>query len=210
MIDTRVVSQELQDKIFGQVRKGQEQVRKGQETVTEVIKSWTATAQSIAPPRPDLPSWAARLPKPEELVANAQDLAGQLLAAQRKSSEQLMAAQKKFTAQARDAVAPLLALAGVSATRPAHKSAWPGTAAKASTATKASTARKPGGTAAKPGTARGSGTATKASAARKTGTARQAGTRREVRHRHEGKYGQEVTPHAAGRVHLARRACSLS
>ena len=49
MIDTRVVSQELQDKIFGQVRKGQEQVRKGQETVTEVIRSWTATAQSIAP-----------------------------------------------------------------------------------------------------------------------------------------------------------------
>jgi hypothetical protein len=135
MIDTRVVSQELQDKIFGQVRKGQE-------TVTEVIKSWTATAQSISPPRPDLPSWAARLPKPEELVANAQDLAGQLLAAQRKSSEQLMAAQKKFTAQARDAVAPLLALAGVSATRPAHKSAGLGTAAKASTATKASTARK--------------------------------------------------------------------
>ena len=106
MIDTRVVSQELQDKISDQVRKGQEQVRKGQETVTEAIKSWTATAQSIAPQRSDLPSWAAKLPKPEELVANAQDFAGQLLAAQRKSSEQLLAAQKKFTEQARDAVAP--------------------------------------------------------------------------------------------------------
>ena len=132
MIDTRVVSQELQDRIFGQVRKGQEQARKGQETVTEVIRSWTATAQSIAP---DLPSWATRLPKPEELVANAQDLAGQLLAAQRKSSDQLMAAQRKFTAQARDAVAPLLALAGVSVTGAAHKSAGLSTAGNASTAT---------------------------------------------------------------------------
>ena len=142
MIDTRVVSQELQDKIFGQVRKGQEQVRKGQETVTEAIKSWTATAQSIAPHRSDLPSWAARLPKPEELVANAQDLAGQLLAAQRKSSEQLLAAQKKFAEQARDAVAPLLALAGVSVTRPGHKPAGLSTAAKPGTAAKASAAKK--------------------------------------------------------------------
>src|ERR1035437_7626540 len=130
MIDTRVVSQELQDKIFDQFRKGQEQVRKGQETVTEAIKSWTATAQAIAPQLSDLPSWTARLPKPEELVANAQDFAGQLLAAQRKSSEQLLAAQKKFTEQARDAVAPLLAPAGVSVTRPGHKPAGLSTAAK--------------------------------------------------------------------------------
>src|ERR1700684_4151410 len=96
MKDTRVVSQELQDKIFDQVRKGQEQVRKGQETVTEAIRSWTATAQSIAPHLSDLPSWAARLPKPEELVANAQDFAAQVLAAQKKSSEQLLAAQQRF------------------------------------------------------------------------------------------------------------------
>ena len=123
MIDTRAVSQELQDKIFDQVRKGQEQVRKGQETVAEAIKSWTATAQAIAPQISDLPSWTARLPKPEELVANAHDFAGQLLAAQRKSSEQLIAAQKRFAEQARDAVAPLLALAGVSSARPASKPA---------------------------------------------------------------------------------------
>ncbi len=37
MIDTRVVSQELQDKILEQVRKGQEQVRKGQETMAEAL-----------------------------------------------------------------------------------------------------------------------------------------------------------------------------
>jgi hypothetical protein len=177
MIDTRVVSQELQDKIFDQVRKGQEQVRKGQETVAEAIKSWTATAQAIAPQMSDLPSWTARLPKPEELVANAQDFAGQLIAAQRKSSEQLIAAQKRFAEQARDAVAPLLALAGVSSARPVSKPASVSTTgastAKASTA-KASTPRT---STAKASTARTS-TATKASAPRSASAARKATTPR--------------------------------
>ena len=176
MIDTRAVSQELQDKIFDQVRKGQEQVRKGQETVAEAIKSWTATAQAIAPQMSDLPSWTARLPKPEELVANAQDFAGQLLAAQRKSSEQLIAAQKRFAEQARDAVAPLLALAGVSYARPVSKPASVSTGtstAKAST-TKASTAKA---STAKAGTARTS-TATKAGAPRSASAARKATTPR--------------------------------
>ena len=182
MIDTRVVSQELQDKIFDQVRKGQEQVRKGQETVAEAIKSWTATAQAIAPQMSDLPSWTARLPKPEELMANAHDLAGQLLAAQRKSSEQLIAAQKKFAEQARDAVAPLLALAGVSSARPVSKPASvrsTGTStAKASTA-KASTAKA---STAKASTTKASttkaSTATKAGAPRSASTARKASTPR--------------------------------
>jgi hypothetical protein len=165
MIDTRVVSQELQDKIFDQLRKGQEQVRKGQETVTEAIKSWTATAQAIAPQLSDLPSWTARLPKPEELVAQlmaAQKKSSeQLMAAQKKSSEQLMAAQKKFAEQARDAVAPLLAMAGVSPARSGGKPASLSTATKAGT-TKTSTA----GT----GTT-GTGAATKASSAKKAATA---------------------------------------
>ena len=37
MIDTRVVGQEIQDKILGQVRKGQDQVRKSQEQVRKLI-----------------------------------------------------------------------------------------------------------------------------------------------------------------------------
>ena len=158
MIDTRVVSQELQDKIFDQVRKGQEQVRKGQETVAEAIKSWTATAQAIAPQISDLPSWTARLPKPEELVANAHDFAGQLLAAQRKSSEQLIAAQKRFAEQARDAVAPLLALAGVSYARPASKPASVNTTGTSTTKASTTKAARQASTAkastAKAGTAR--------------------------------------------------------
>jgi hypothetical protein len=124
MIDTRVVSQDIQDKIFEQVRKGQEQVRKGQETMAGAFKSWTATAQSITPQLP-MPTWTARLPKPEELVANAQDFAAQWLTAQRKSSEQLFAAQKKFAEEALDAVKPLLALAStppIAGGKPAHAS----------------------------------------------------------------------------------------
>ena len=210
MIDTRVVSQELQDKIFGQVRKGQEQARKGQETVTEVIKSWTATAQSIAPPRPDLPSWAARLPKPEELVANAQDLAGQLLAAQRKSSEQLMAAQKKFTAQARDAVAPLLALAGVSVTRPAHKCGRPGYRREGEHCYEGKHGQEARRHRREARHRQGIRHRDEGKRCQEDWHCAAGRHRREVRHRHEGKYGQEVTPHAAGRVHLARRACSLS
>ncbi len=143
MIDTRVVSQELQDKILEQVRKGQEQVRKGQETMAEAFKSWTAAAQSIAPQLP-MPTWTARLPRPEELAANAQEFATQWLAAQRKSSERLFAAQKKFAAEALDAVKPLLALAsaapGASDSKPASHTAKPAGSAKPASAT----AKKPG------------------------------------------------------------------
>jgi hypothetical protein len=142
MIDTRVVSQEIQDKILDQVRKGQDRVRKGQETMAEALKTWTATAQSITPQLP-MPTWTARLPKPEELVANAQDFASQWLVAQRKSSEQLFAAQKKFAEEALGAVKPLLALASaapVAVSKPAHpatpKTAKPASAKKGSAAKK--------------------------------------------------------------------------
>src|SRR5712691_4938971 len=120
MIDTRVVSQELQDKILEQFRKSQEQVRKGQQTMAEAVKSWTAAAQSIAPQLPAA-AWTARLPKPEELVAGAQEFYGQLLAAQKKSSEKLLAAQKKFAEEALDAVKPLLALTGATQAQPGRK-----------------------------------------------------------------------------------------
>ncbi len=145
MIDTRVVGQEIQDKILDQVRKGQEQVRKSQETMAEAFKSWTATAQSITPQLP-MPTWTARLPKPEELMANAQDFAAQWLAAQLRTSEQLIAAQKKFAEDAFDAVKPLLALATtapITGSKAAY-AAVPKTAKPASTkpASKPATAKR--------------------------------------------------------------------
>lgn len=144
MIDTRVVSQEIQDKILEQVRKGQEQVRKSQETMAETFKNWTATAQSITPQLP-MPTWTARLPKPDELVASAQDFAGAWLAAQRRSSEQLFAAQKKFAEEAFDAVKPLLVLAStapITGSKPAHAAA-PKTAKPASAKPVSKPATKP-------------------------------------------------------------------
>src|SRR6266487_4681511 len=136
MIDTRVVSQELQDKI-------QEQVRKGQVTMAEAVKGWTAAAQSIAPQLPAA-AWTARLPKPEELVASAQEFYGQLLAAQKKSSEKLLAAQKKFAEEALDAVKPLFALTGATPAQPGRKPAAAADSA-AGTAKTAGTGSKPAG-----------------------------------------------------------------
>ena len=161
MIDTRVVSQELQDKILEQVRKGQEQfrkgqeqVRKGQQTMAEAVKSWTAAAQSIAPQLPAA-AWTARLPKPEELVAGAQEFYGQLLAA-----------QKKFAEEALDAVKPLLALTGATQAQPGRKPAGTGSkpaaaADSAGTAKTAGTGSKPAGTGSKPAGARKSSTTKK-------------------------------------------------
>jgi hypothetical protein len=174
MIDTRVVGQELQDKILEQVRKGQEQVRKGQEAVAEAIRSWTATAQSIAPQLPGMPTWTApawtaRLPKPEDLVANAQEFAVQLLAAQRKSSEQLIAAQRKFAEEALDAVKPLLALASAAPVRAGDKPT--GSAAQAGSGTQAGSAAQAGS--AKNGAAAKSASRASASA-RKPGTTKKA------------------------------------
>jgi hypothetical protein len=165
MIDTRVVSQELQDKILEQVRKGQEQfrkgqeqVRKGQQTMAEAVKGWTAAAQSIAPQLPAA-AWTARLPKPEELVAGAQEFYGQLLAAQKKSSEKLLAAQKKFAEEALDAVKPLLALTGATQAQPGRK---PTAAAdSAGTAKTAGTGSKPAGPGSKPAGARKASTTKK-------------------------------------------------
>src|SRR6266498_1659722 len=132
MIDTRVVSQELQDKILEQVRKGQEQFRKGQLTMAEAVKGWTAAAQSIAPQLPAA-AWTARLPKPEELVASAQESYGQLLAA-----------QKKLAEEALDAVKPLFALTGATPAQPGRKPAAAADSA-AGTAKTAGTGSKPAG-----------------------------------------------------------------
>jgi hypothetical protein len=66
-------------------------VRRGQEAVVDAIKTWTDTVRTMTPPMPEvrLP-FASRLPKPEELVGNAYDLAGKLLAGQRKFAEEVL------------------------------------------------------------------------------------------------------------------------
>lgn len=86
MTATRTPGQQVQDEIL-------KNVHKSQEAVVDAIKSWTDTVQSITPklPAANLP-FADKLPKPEELMANAYDFAKQLLASQRKFAEDMLKA----------------------------------------------------------------------------------------------------------------------
>ena len=78
--------QEVQDEILSTVRKSQE-------TVIEAIKSWVDAVQSVTPKLPSMNvPLADKLPKPEEVVANAYDFAEKLLAGQRKFAEDVVKA----------------------------------------------------------------------------------------------------------------------
>jgi hypothetical protein len=78
--------QEVQDEILNTVRKSQE-------TVIEAIKSWVEAVQSITPKLPSVSvPLADRLPKHEEVVANAYDFAEKLLSGQRKFAEDVVKA----------------------------------------------------------------------------------------------------------------------
>jgi hypothetical protein len=70
-------------------------IRKSQETVIEAIKSWVDAVQSITPKLPSVNvPLADKLPKPEEVVANAYDFAEKLLASQRKFAEDVVKAME--------------------------------------------------------------------------------------------------------------------
>ena len=78
--------QEVQDEFLNTLRKSQE-------TVIEAIKSWVGSVQSIAPKLPSVSvPLADRLPKPEDVVANAYDFAEKLMAGQRKFAEDMVKA----------------------------------------------------------------------------------------------------------------------
>jgi hypothetical protein len=79
-------TQGLQDEVLNTVRRSQE-------AVIDAIRTWSETVQSITPKLPAVPvPGASKLPKPEEVVANAYDFAEQLLASQRKFAEEVIKA----------------------------------------------------------------------------------------------------------------------
>jgi len=84
MSENRNIGQDVQAEIV-------KTVRRGQEAVVEAIKTWTGTVRTMTPQlrEVNLP-FASRLPRPEELVGNAYDLAGKLLAGQRKFAEDVL------------------------------------------------------------------------------------------------------------------------
>ena len=84
MTDPRTATQELQSQIL-------DSIRKSQEAVIDALRTWADAVHSVTPsvPVPAAP-FAGQLPKPGELVADAFDFAGQLLAAQRKFAEDVI------------------------------------------------------------------------------------------------------------------------
>jgi hypothetical protein len=84
MTDVRTASQGVQEQIL-------DTIRKSQQAVTDAIRTWAETVQSVTPSLPAAPL-ADKLPKPGELVSDAYDFAERLLAAQRKFAEDVIAA----------------------------------------------------------------------------------------------------------------------
>ena len=84
MTDPRTATQELQSQIL-------DSIRKSQEAVVDALRAWAEAVHSVTPPLPvSTVPFADKLPKPSELVADAYDFAGQLLATQRKFTEDVI------------------------------------------------------------------------------------------------------------------------
>jgi hypothetical protein len=84
MTDPRTATQELQSQIL-------DSIRKSQDAVVDALRTWAEAIHSVTPSLPiSTVPFADKLPKPSELVADAYDFAGQLLAAQRKFAEDVI------------------------------------------------------------------------------------------------------------------------
>jgi len=86
MTDLRTTQKEMQGQAL-------DTIQKSQEAVTDALRAWAETVQSLAPSLPTAPApYADKLPTPSEVVADAYDFAEQLLAAQRKFAEDVLQA----------------------------------------------------------------------------------------------------------------------
>ena len=84
MTDPRTATQELQTQFL-------DSIRKSQEAVVDALRTWAEAVHSVTPALPvSAVPFADKLPKPSELVADAFDFAGQLLATQRKFAEDMI------------------------------------------------------------------------------------------------------------------------
>ena len=84
MTNPRTATQELQAQFL-------DSIRKSQDAVVDALRTWADAVHSLTPSLPvSAVPFADKLPKPSELVADAFDFAGQLLAAQRKFAEDVL------------------------------------------------------------------------------------------------------------------------
>jgi hypothetical protein len=68
-------------------------IRVSQETVVEAVKTWVDNVRAVTPRVPSIQGPRAdRLPKPEDVVTSAYDLAEKLLSGQRQFAEELVKA----------------------------------------------------------------------------------------------------------------------
>jgi hypothetical protein len=99
MTETHTKGRDLQAEIL-------KTVRKSQTAVLEAIEAWTSKVQSLTPEMPAFTMpFGDKLPKPQELVASAYDLAERLLADQRKFAEDVLKATAPMRAAKNDAPA---------------------------------------------------------------------------------------------------------
>jgi hypothetical protein len=92
MTEARTMGRELQDEVLNTICKSQT-------AVIEAIQTWTSTVQSITPALPELNMpFSDKIPTPHELIVNAYDFAGQLLASQRKFALDVLKVTAPLTA----------------------------------------------------------------------------------------------------------------
>ena|SRR6266702_5561098 len=84
MTDTRTATKELQAQFL-------DSISKSQDAVVDALRTWADAVHSLTPSLPvSAVPFADKLPKPSDLVADAFDFAGQLLAVQRKFAEDVL------------------------------------------------------------------------------------------------------------------------
>jgi hypothetical protein len=92
--DARSTGQEVQAQVL-------DTVRKSQEFTLGAISAWADAVEPVVPSLwSTFPVSPDNLPKPEDVVANAYDFAGQLLATQRKFAEDVLRATAPLAAKA--------------------------------------------------------------------------------------------------------------
>jgi hypothetical protein len=94
MTNPRTATQELQAQVL-------DSIRTSQDAVLEALKTWADAVHSLTPSLPVAAvPFADKLRGPGDLVADAFDFAGQLLAAQRKFAEDVLQVTTSVTEQA--------------------------------------------------------------------------------------------------------------
>lgn len=90
MTDTQTAARGVQEQVL-------DGVRRSQDSIVEAVQAWADAVKRLTPQLPNASKLGEQLPQPAELVDNAFDFAGQLLAAQRQFAHELLQAATPVT-----------------------------------------------------------------------------------------------------------------